>query len=543
MPVAFNPSLVPSGPLAPQLPVVPVMPDGALPVAGEALPEGLGPIAVAKSAQPSKEAASQLSQKLGALLAGQPTSGPSSDYGDVDFAVASGPGLKGYFDASALGSDGKAFDLGKAVLALGALTQTLDLHLSQNLHDLLGGNHPGSLSLDRDLMRRLGPLLGGFTQRHGRDWGGLDFQKCDPTMLVMWVLRVSYLQITEDLRYHADKVRYMNELKKVLREELTRARQAGVGLEEGDTLNPPYQPNPPDSYQYGGFGSHPEAGDPPPPTTVQQMIADGQLTVEQAINRGLITHEEAVAQGLTTWEELAAMGLAQKATGAPESHPQTTEASWSEDELDDGWQEFYTSAWNEKSTQMQGWWDSLSDEQKQAMMEKWAAEGLTFTLEVGSDDSSCSATVTITPLPGESPDEFMQRALAEAGNALKDELINNANGDVANLFDGSGSMTFGSDMPTSFAEGEGYVPVAPGGGDQGPAADGLAGQPITTKEELDAYVQALEEKLNGAGDDAQLANVDLQNILQKHQQTLQMISNISKMDHDTALAIIRKIGS
>jgi hypothetical protein len=44
------------------------------------------------------------------------------------------------------------------------------------------------------------------------------------------------------------------------------------------------------------------------------------------------------------------------------------------------------------------------------------------------------------------------------------------------------------------------------------------------------------------GDDAQLANVDLQNILQKQQQVLQMLSNISKMLNDTALAVIRKIG-
>ena len=51
-----------------------------------------------------------------------------------------------------------------------------------------------------------------------------------------------------------------------------------------------------------------------------------------------------------------------------------------------------------------------------------------------------------------------------------------------------------------------------------------------------------EEKLNTIGDDAQLANVDLQNILQKQQQTLQMMSNISKMLYDTAQSVIRKMG-
>ncbi len=61
-------------------------------------------------------------------------------------------------------------------------------------------------------------------------------------------------------------------------------------------------------------------------------------------------------------------------------------------------------------------------------------------------------------------------------------------------------------------------------------------------EELDNAITKFEEKLSTIGDDAQLANTDLQNILQKQQQTLQMMSNISKMLSDTALAVIRKIG-
>jgi hypothetical protein len=65
---------------------------------------------------------------------------------------------------------------------------------------------------------------------------------------------------------------------------------------------------------------------------------------------------------------------------------------------------------------------------------------------------------------------------------------------------------------------------------------------VGTKEGLETYIENLEEKLNSVGDDAQLANVDLQNMLQKQQQTMQMMSNISKMLHDTAMAVIRKIG-
>ncbi len=65
---------------------------------------------------------------------------------------------------------------------------------------------------------------------------------------------------------------------------------------------------------------------------------------------------------------------------------------------------------------------------------------------------------------------------------------------------------------------------------------------ISTADELDNLISKFEEKLSTIGDDAQLANTDLQNILQKQQQTLQMMSNISKMLSDTALAVIRKIG-
>ena len=59
---------------------------------------------------------------------------------------------------------------------------------------------------------------------------------------------------------------------------------------------------------------------------------------------------------------------------------------------------------------------------------------------------------------------------------------------------------------------------------------------------IEDHLKELEGQLNALGDDAQLANVDMQNWLQKQQQTLQTISNVSKMLHDTAMAIIRKIG-
>ncbi len=64
----------------------------------------------------------------------------------------------------------------------------------------------------------------------------------------------------------------------------------------------------------------------------------------------------------------------------------------------------------------------------------------------------------------------------------------------------------------------------------------------TTRKNWESEIEALEDALVKAGDDARLANIELQNALQKQQQTLQTMSNVSKMLHDTAMAIIRKHG-
>ena len=64
-----------------------------------------------------------------------------------------------------------------------------------------------------------------------------------------------------------------------------------------------------------------------------------------------------------------------------------------------------------------------------------------------------------------------------------------------------------------------------------------------TDEELDAVSGggSLENALNTIGDDAQLANIELQNMLQKQQQLMQTLSNTSNALHQTAMGIIRKI--
>jgi hypothetical protein len=64
---------------------------------------------------------------------------------------------------------------------------------------------------------------------------------------------------------------------------------------------------------------------------------------------------------------------------------------------------------------------------------------------------------------------------------------------------------------------------------------------ITNKEQLRAYIQNLESQLNTVGEDAQLANMDLQNIMQKQQQLLQTMSSLSRVMHDAAMGVIRNL--
>jgi len=61
------------------------------------------------------------------------------------------------------------------------------------------------------------------------------------------------------------------------------------------------------------------------------------------------------------------------------------------------------------------------------------------------------------------------------------------------------------------------------------------------RDETETRIRDLEEQLSTTADDAQLANIDLQNMLQKQQQTLQMFSQMSKMSKmmsDTAMAVL-----
>ena len=164
-------------------------------------------------------------------------------------------------------------------------------------------------------------------------------------------------------------------------------------------------------------------------------------------------------------------------------------------------------------------------------------------------------TLELLPVLHESLEEFVQRAVEQQSDDFR-ESVRAKEGNI-NVH----SLHYRTDIPmfavsTSLEEAEAGSAQAQLLSEQGysaqaqPSAHSLSAgagdltdsSDVSTKAGLDTYIQKLEEKLNSVGDDAQLANVDLQNMLQKQQQTLQMMSNIGKMLHDTAMAIIRKIG-
>jgi len=66
---------------------------------------------------------------------------------------------------------------------------------------------------------------------------------------------------------------------------------------------------------------------------------------------------------------------------------------------------------------------------------------------------------------------------------------------------------------------------------------------ITRVEELDAHIADLQIMLASTGEDVQISQLELQNIQQRQQQVMNVLSNLSKALHETSMAILRKIGN
>jgi len=64
---------------------------------------------------------------------------------------------------------------------------------------------------------------------------------------------------------------------------------------------------------------------------------------------------------------------------------------------------------------------------------------------------------------------------------------------------------------------------------------------VTSLGSLNSYMEMWEQKLSSMEEEEQLENLDLQNMLKKQQELLQLMANVSKLCHDTASSIIKRM--
>ncbi len=323
--------------------------------------------------------------------------------------------------------------------------------------------------------------------------------------LVQWALQQSYMQSTDDLAFYAQKVKFFNQLKQAIRDELKAARSAltnmqGINVKDGVVTTPGgYQVvnnggrewiiREPNGKEHRIWGD-PHVDENSDGSSDWHFDGDGSFVLPDGtkifcdtektgtLGAGDITVSDQVVivygDSMVTMDVTQA-GNAEKSWGG---------VSW-DDAHDDG-QVFV-----------------LGDDHQ------WK-DGATLgdLYDGGGDfvaDINGGAKGTIS---------------AAAAAVLAGGVAGGAAGYVTKAFDGE---------PQFDATGS-------------PLTQAHEGDTIYSRDELDNYIKSLEEKMSSVGDDAQLANVDLQNTLQTQQQTLQMMSNISKMLNDTAMATIRKIG-
>jgi hypothetical protein len=385
------------------------------------------------------------------------------------------------------------------------------------------------------------------------------FGGVDVNALVQHVIRESYLQTTEDLHFYAQKVKFFNNLKKAIREELTRARQtlAGVAGKEDTTLLDP-------AYEKVTIG----------------MTFTGDVEVKA--NRTMMEGRSADAAFSTAtfgggwtrvggqWDPLAIdldgdgkvstidvsggvfelrreAGTGQRWVQGTEADLNAMQAQGMNVNAPRGWGQgtpWVIEQGGDQVTRFTQWFgptegivvlDRNGDGQIQAsdlfgdtnVTGRRNADGSEITSgydDLKALDSNHDGKVD------QSDAAFSQLKVWRDGNS--DGKVDP--GEMMSLFN-SGIRSLSANATSGALEGEKAGVIK-----EGSSFTGM--DVVRDKAGLDAYIKGLEEQLSSAGDDAQLANVDLQNVLQKQQQTIQMSSNISKMLHDTGMAITRKIG-
>jgi hypothetical protein len=426
---------------------------------------------------------------------------------------------------------------------------------------------------------QLARQFGAFVSHAGPSLGS----NFDVNALVEMVLREAYMQNTLDLAFYAEKVKFFNACKKKIRDEATRARKElskYAGKPDETRLEPPFV-HQEVNVEYAG---QLEPGYLPTNQQAVQAYTTAQAAFTAAYNKA------ATGGGVHLASEAEKAKLNPPASGDVfiTADGYRVDVNGSEVTIykrkDDGTYEKKTRIWG----------DPHVDESATGGGDDWHfGDDSTFILPDGTkvclntEETSPGSGIFVVKgvdilsgddhaFTGLSPEGQTRPAGADTNRLEWDAQHGDTAGGSGGVFalgeNGQWSMLGpdGKFRDVSHESWEGYLSskdVTTQGGAltasttvQNAAEEEAAARAVSsrtardtagaeagkyaslTKGELDAYIKSTEEKLASVGDDAQLANVDLQNMLQKQQQTLQTMSNISKMLHDTAMAVIRKIG-
>lgn len=432
-----------------------------------------------------------------------------------------------------------AGDALQATLASGSAAASLQLNsearaqLSAAVAAIASGNTPGAVTAVATATRAQG-----ITTYN------------DVNALVQQVLREAYIQNTEDLRMFAEKVKFFNAVKETLRNELSRARESltnaieanpGVSSDEHMSLREPFLPTSVDTTFRGG-------------TDVSVSDAykafDGR-TADAAFTTGEFGGNWTTTSG-QRWDPLAVDlnrdGRVETidAAGGVFDLGSRTESRTRVD----------GSAIGDVQASGSGARTRWSDEREvTTRFTEWfgPAEGIVVLDRNGDGRIQGQDLFGDEQVTGRNvANGYEDLALLDSNNDgtfdFRDERFHevqiwqDANsdgiaqeGEMSSLFQ-NGISSLDLRATAGAVAGEDSAVIREGS--EFRALDGA----IFSREQLENYISTTEDQLNTVGDDAQLANVDLQNMLQKQQQTLQMMSNISKSLHDTAMSVIRKIG-
>ena len=372
----------------------------------------------------------------------------------------------------------------------------------------------------------------------------------DVNALVQQVLREAYIQNTEDLRMFAEKVKFFNAVKETLRNELSRARESltnaieanpGVSSDEHMSLREPFLPSNVDTTFRGG---------------TDVSVSDAYKAFDGRSADAAFTTGEFGGNWTTTsgqrWDPLAvdlnrdgrvetidAAGGVFDLGSRTESRTRVDGNAIGDVQASGSGLRTRWSDEREVTTRFTEWFGPAEgivvlDRNGDGRIQGQDLFGDQFV--TGRDVANGYEDLALLDSNNDGTFDFNDERFHEVQiwqDANSDGIAQE--GEMSSLFQ-NGISSLDLQATAGAVAGEDSAVIREGS--QFRALDGA----IFSREQLENYISSTEDQLNTVGDDAQLANVDLQNMLQKQQQTLQMMSNISKSLHDTAMSVIRKIG-